>query len=585
MLPPIRGTNGACLLRSIRTTVAALAAPIASLGTVLSRHRAVTRVTLAAVAFTLVVGLSQLGSIQAGPQRDPAIPESLLPQNVGMAVETNATVTIPFDGTVDPGSVHVLPGNAGEVSWNEDGTALTVRPERLWRTDESYLVVVPPSADGADAVSVRSPRRFSFTTETAPTVTEFQVRLAEVDARRMITASTDPEAMEPAVEAGAALAARDALRAQVAEEASQPPTRAADEVSAATSISVSFSEEMNTADVEDRFAISPNVPGTFEWREGDMVFTPTERLQPSARYTVSLVGAHDVVGNELGGKGTFSFTVKPGAQLTTTDPKPGATGIEPAAIEMWFTQPMDVAAATAAFAISDSATGATVAGALEWNGAGTQATFVPETAFAPGSTFEVTFGAGARDADRNAVEMSWSFTTAAAPASTPTPEVRATTSTRTAPVAPPSAAAPVVPPAAPASSAAGYAVNQINAARAAYGFGPVVLDGAISAVAYAHAYDQAVNGYFSHTGLNGSTRDSRLQAGGISYGWSGENQCYLVGRSPEATLDWCHAQFMSEPYPGHWNHIANVLSPNARRVGVGIAQVGSKIVIVWDFTD
>jgi len=572
-------------LRSIRTTVAALAAPIASLGTVLSRHGAVTRVTLAAVAFTLVVGLSQLGSIQAGPQRDPAIPESLLPQNVGMAVETNATVTIPFDGTVDPGSVHVLPGNAAEVSWNEDGTALTVRPERRWRTDESYLVVVPPSADGADAVSLRSPRRFSFTTETAPTVTEFQVRLAEVDARRMITASTDPETMDPAVEAGAALAARDALRAQVAEEASQPPTRAAGKVSAATSISVSFSEQMNTADVEDRFAISPNVPGTFEWREGDMVFTPTERLQPGARYTVSLVGAHDIVGNELGGKGTFSFTVKPGAQLTTTDPKLGATGIEPAAIEMWFTQPMDVAAATAAFAISDSATGATVAGALEWNAAGTQATFVPETAFAPGSTFEVTFGAGARDADRNAVEMSWSFTTAAAPAPTPTPEVRATTSTRTAPVAPPSAAAPVVPPAAPASSAAGYAVNQINAARAAYGFGPVVLDGAISAVAYAHAYDQAVNGYFSHTGLNGSTRDSRLQAGGISYGWSGENQCYLVGRSPEATLDWCHAQFMSEPYPGHWNHIANVLSPNARRVGVGIAQVGSKIVIVWDFTD
>src|SRR5687768_18504212 len=97
MLPPIRDTNGACLLRSIRTTVAALAAPIASLVTVLSRHGAVTRVTLAAVAFTLVVGLSQLGSIQAGPQRDPAIPESLLPQNVGMAVETNATVTIPLD--------------------------------------------------------------------------------------------------------------------------------------------------------------------------------------------------------------------------------------------------------------------------------------------------------------------------------------------------------------------------------------------------------------------------------------------------------------------------------------------------------
>ena len=572
-------------MRSIRTAVAALSAPVSSLGTLPSRHRAVTRVSLAAVAFTCVIGFSQLGSTQAGPQHDPAIPESLLPQNVGMAIGTDATVTIPLEEQVDPDSVQVLPGDAAEVSWNEDGSALTVTPERLWRTDESYLVVITPSTDGADAASRRSPRRFSFTTATAPIVTEFQVRLAEVDARRMITASTDPDALEPIVEVGAGLAARDALQAQVAEEASQPPTRAADEVSAGTSISVSFSEEMDAADVEDRFAISPNVPGTFAWREGDIVFTPAERLHPGVRYTVSLVGAHDVVGNELGGKGTFSFTVKPGAQLTTTDPGLGATGVEPAAVEMWFTQPMDVAAATAAFAISERATGVTVEGTLDWNTAGTQATFVPETTFGAGSTFEVAFGAGARDADRNAVEMSWSFTTAAASAPTPTPESRATTSTRTAPVAPPPASAPVVPPAAPASSAAGYAVNQINAARAAYGFGPVVLDDAISAVAYGHAYDQAANGYFSHTGLNGSTRDSRLQAGGISYGWSGENQCYLVGRSPEATLDWCHAQFMSEPYPGYFNHIANVLNPNARRVGVGIAQVGSKIVIVWDFTD
>jgi uncharacterized protein YkwD len=570
-------------LRLIRTAVAALPASVASLGTVPSRHRAVTRVSLAAVVFTFVIGFSQLGSIQAGPQHTPAIPESLLPQNVGMAVGTDATVTIPLEERVNLEAVQVLPGDAAEVSWNDERSALTVAPERLWRTDESYLVVITTSSDGADTSSRRTPRRFSFTTETAPTVTEFQVRLAEVDARRMIKASTDPEAMEPIVEAGEVVAARDALRAAVAEDASQPPTRVADEVSAGTSISVSFSEQMDAADVEDRFAISPNVPGTFAWRDEDLVFTPAERLHPGARYTVSLVGAHDAVGNELGGKGTFSFTVKPGAQLTTTDPGLGATGIEPAAVEMWFTQPMDVVAATAAFTVSDSATGSAVAGTLDWNAAGTQATFVPEAAFAAGSTFEVAFGTGARDADRNAVEMSWSFTTTAAAAPAATPGARATTSTRTAPVAP--APAPVVPPAAPASSAAGYAVNQINAARAAYGFGPVVLDDAISAVAYGHAYDQAVNGYFSHTGLNGSTRDSRLQAGGISYGWSGENQCYLTGRSAEATLDWCHAQFMSEPYPGLFNHIANVLNPNARRVGVGIAEVGGKTVIVWDFTD
>jgi uncharacterized protein YkwD len=142
-----------------------------------------------------------------------------------------------------------------------------------------------------------------------------------------------------------------------------------------------------------------------------------------------------------------------------------------------------------------------------------------------------------------------------------------------------------IPPAAPATSLAGYALNQVNAARSAYGFAPLVLDASISAVAASHAMDQAVNNYFSHYGLNGSTRESRLRAGGVSFGWSGENQCYHVGLSQQATLNWCHAQFMAEPYPGQFNHIANILNPNARRMGVGIAQVGGKIVIVWDFTD
>ena len=83
----------------------------------------------------------------------------------------------------------------------------------------------------------------------------------------------------------------------------------------------------------------------------------------------------------------------------------------------------------------------------------------------------------------------------------------------------------------------------------------------------------------------GSTREARLRAGGVSFGWSGENQCYLVGRGQQATFNWCHQQFMAEPYPGHWNHIGNILNPNARRMGVGIGQVGGKIVITWNFTD
>lgn len=538
----------------------------ASLGALLSRHRAATRISLTALSLMVVMGLSQQAATQAGPEQAPLVAETLLPRNVGIAVATNASITIPFDAAMDPASVEsalqVLPGQRAQISWNEDHTALSLSPDGLWRTDASYLVVIPASSRTADGTTLRTARRLSFTTQTAPSVTDFQVRLATADL--------------PVSEVnGSGATAIDTTQA-----ASQPPTRTATRVSATSFISIGFSDQMDMADVEEHFVISPQVDGDLSWSNGDLVFTPAERLVAGGRYTISLVGAHDPAGNVLGGKANFSFIVKAGALLITTAPKLGAGETEPASVEMWFSQPMDTQATGAAFSLTDSSTGAAVDGRLDWDEGGTQITFAPDATLAAGTTFEVAFGEGARDADGNPVSMAWSFTTRAAPESNPA--AVATPSTPSAPVARP---APVVPPPAPASSAADYAVNQINASRAAYGFGPVVLDASISAVAYAHAYDQAVNGYFSHTGLDGSTRESRLRAGGIGFGWSGENQCYIVGRTDVATLDWCHATFMAEPYPGQFNHIANVLNPNARRVGVGVAQVGSKIVVVWDFTD
>jgi uncharacterized protein YkwD len=345
-------------------------------------------------------------------------------------------------------------------------------------------------------------------------------------------------------------------------------------VSSATSISIDFSVPMDRADVQGRFAISPKIEGSLTWKRGSLVFTPTERLHPGTRYTISVIGAHDLNGNALGGTGNFSFIVQSSAQLTKTTPAADATDVEPASVSMWFSHRMDRHATSKALRVTDTVTGATVAGKATWNDKSTQVTFTPDQALAAGHAFEVSLGKGGRDADGNTVKAKWSFSTKA-PVVVTAPAARTTASTRTV----------SIPPAAPATTLAGYALNQVNAARAAYGFGPLVLDASISAVASSHAMDQAVNNYFSHYGLNGSTRESRLRAGGVSFGWSGENQCYLVGRSQQATLNWCHAQFMAEPYPGQWNHIANILNPNARRMGVGIAQVGSKIVIVWDFAD
>ncbi|HEX5040887.1 MAG TPA: Ig-like domain-containing protein [Candidatus Limnocylindria bacterium] len=559
------------------------AAQFESLGHLLSRHRAITRVSLAALSFIVLTALSQQSPAQAGPGSAPSIPDSLLPQNVGLAVATDASITIPFDAPMDPTSVEsalqIMPSQDVQTAWNEDHSALTILPERLWRTDERYIIVVAESSSTTDGLTLGSPRRFTFTTNTAPAVADFQVRIvaaSEAESKSEIAATLSTRTRE--LEVDPALdAARSAEATPIGPGAlSKPPTQTADAVSASSSISIAFSAPMDREDVQDSFTINPAAAGDLSWSGDNLVFTPDDRLTPGGRYTISLAGAHDRLGNVIGGKTNFSFVVQAGAQVTKTSPERDGTDVQPDAVEMWFSQPMDVDATNGAFKLVDTATGDAVPGKLTWNEDQTQLTFTPDSALAEGRKFVTVLGKGARDVDANVVTAKWAFTTHLTPVAAPV--ARSEVSTRTAP-------APVVPPPAPATSLAGYALNQVNAARAAYGFAPVVLDSSISAVAYAHAYDQAVNGYFSHYGLDGSTRESRLRAGGVSFGWSGENQCYLVGRSAQATLDWCHAQFMAEPYPGQFNHIANVLSPNAHRMGVGIAIVGSKIVIVWDFTD
>ena len=59
------------------------------------------------------------------------------------------------------------------------------------------------------------------------------------------------------------------------------------------------------------------------WEAGQLVFRPSERLHPGTRYTISVIGSHDLTGNVIGGKGNFSFIVQPGAQVTKTLPEAG----------------------------------------------------------------------------------------------------------------------------------------------------------------------------------------------------------------------------------------------------------------------
>jgi uncharacterized protein YkwD len=529
-------------LISIRSARLGSRAPIASFSTQLRRHRALTRTAIAALALGLAAAASAGGAAQAGLTAILPAPQSILPVVVGEGISTNQAVTLTFAYPMDRASVEqalsIAPAHPVNLLWGDDGRTLKVIPHGLWSTDRRYALVVASSARSLAGALLGAPARFSFTTQAAPRIDEFGLHyVAEPDG-------------------GAA-----ALRAAAA-DVKGPPLDTASGVSAETSIQLTFSAAMRHGEVERAFLLSPAVPGEFSWSGSRVIFSPSERLVPGARYAVSLNGVHDLDGNALAGDASFSFTTRAGAQLVQSTPKADATQVSDREIVLWFSQPMDPASVAAALRIGDRSTGATLNGETAWNASHTQLRFTPARALPEGHRFDVSLGDGSVDADGNPVTASLTFATRAA-------------------------ARPAVAPAAASTTLTGRALNQVNAARAAYGLAPLVLDSAISAVSLAHAWDQVNYGYFGHNGRDGSTPQERLRAAGISFGWSGENLCYSYdgARSPTGTLDWCHSQFMSEPYPGVANHIGNILGANYKRVGIGIAVSGAKVIIVWDFTD
>jgi uncharacterized protein YkwD len=526
-------------------------APFASLSYQLRRHRAITRILIATLAISLAAAVSTGGAAQAGLTTVLPAPASILPVGIGVGIGTGQSVTLAFTHSMDVASVDsalsIAPAHPVRIIWSDDGRQLHLIPDGLWSPDARYALVVAGTARTAAGALLGTPARFSFTTQTAPRVTDFSLHYV---------AETTP----PAV----------ALRATETDQLG-PPTDTTSDVSAATSIQIAFTASMNQAEVERAFVLSPGAPGAFRWDGRTLTFTPIERLVAGARYAVSLVGVHDRAGNPLGGDASFSFTTRPGAQLVQSTPRADSTWVTAGEIGLWFSQPVDRAAINAALRVTDHATAARLTGKTSWNAAGTQLAFTPDRALAAGHRFDVRLAGGAVDADGNAVTAALTFSTMP-PLSGAPPRTR----TRVA-----------VPAPAPSSSLVGYALNQVNAARAAYGLRPLVLSSAISAVSNAHAWDMLRNNYFSHTSLDGRTKQDRLRNAGISFSWSGENICYSnnSARSPSAVLNWCHSQFMSEPYPGYSNHIGNILGTHYTRIGIGIAVSGSKVYVVWDFTD
>jgi uncharacterized protein YkwD len=513
--------------------------------------RVLARVAVAALAVGVALGASSSGGASATPTPAAIRPDSLLPESVGAGITTLQPIRISFPQAMDPLSVEsalaVMPRTAYATSWTGDSRTLVLTPTSRWQMDARYLVSVPGTVLTAGGQALGEARQASFTTQTAPVVNEFQVRYAGESAEQRVHARMD---QEMAAAAAATLAT---------------PVDTTADVSAETSISLGFSVPVDKQDVEASFRIRPAVEGALSWEGNSLVFTPSERLKPNARYSVSVLGAHDTMGNRLGGDLSYSFTTRVGAQVVKISPSRSATNVADSQVVLWFSQPMDAEPTRAALSITDASSGATVTGTSAWNDARTQIRFVFAKALPLGHTYKVTLDEGAHDTDGNVVTASWTFSTAPAPVA--------------------AAAAPraiTSGPAAPADLVQ-YALWQVNQDRAQYGFAPLSLDSAISSVASAHAWDMINYGYFSHTGRDGSRVAGRLRSAGIGFSYSGENLCYYNGIGVKSMLNWCNSTFMAEPYPGYFNHKGNILNPQFSRLGVGIAQSGGKVIIVWNF--
>jgi uncharacterized protein YkwD len=523
-------------------------AALRPLGHLLSAHPAIARVAVASLSLSFIFVVSQIGTSQASPPQVAAPPKSILPDNVGVGIRSTDPVSISFDAPMDRASVEaalsVRPALDTITIWSADNRTLNVAPSERWSTDARYVVTIGEQAQLADGEQLSAPERFSFTTQTAPRVSAF---------RLSFPTDIDPQRQR---------AMPGANRADSRALANVPALDVVGEVSTGTSIVIGFSSVMDRADTARHFLISPSIAGSISWSGNSLVFTPSERLPTDARYAISVAGAHDALGNRLGGDASFSFTTRAGAQVVRRTPDDGATNVETGPISIWFSQPMDAAATAAAWRVTDLTSGAAVKGTVAWNEDLTQLSFTPDAALPKGHKIQVSLADGAQDVDHNPLTSTWAFSTKPAPR----PVVRT----------------PVTGPPPPADVAA-YALWQINQSRAAYGFAPLQLDAKISAVASAHALDMIQYGYFSHTGRDGSHVSDRLRRGGVSFSWSGENICYYNGLPVKSMLNWCHSVFMSEPYPGVANHIGNILSPHYTRVGLGVASSGTRIIIVWDF--
>ena len=203
---------------------------------------------------------------------------------------------------------------------------------------------------------------------------------------------------------------------------STSPSNAATNVATNATISVTFSEPMLLAGLT--LTLSPTVTQSEVMLDSNAtVASITGPLLPSTTYTVTVAGK-DQAGNALAGLASFVFTTASPSDTTAptvagTVPANAATGVaRQSAIAITFSERMNATMTAGAITINPAIT---CQGGWLWSTDGTFTSCQPSNALMAATVYTVTIGTGARDVAGNglAAAVAFSFTTAAAPDTTP----------------------------------------------------------------------------------------------------------------------------------------------------------------------
>ena len=195
------------------------------------------------------------------------------------------------------------------------------------------------------------------------------------------------------------------------------PRQGQTDVPLETSITVQFSQPMDTASAEEAFMLlhgGERVPGTFAWSEGDRVltFTPDERLVIESIYALSVADtARSASGEARISQGvtyTFNTVSRPG--IASTSPAHGERGVSPGrGVSITFKSPMNMDTLAGKVEVVEPA-------GVEWTpvAQGNRSLYM-DFATQPETTYVITVRAGAEDVYGNAIETdhTFSFSTAA----------------------------------------------------------------------------------------------------------------------------------------------------------------------------